>query len=807
MFTLHYLGRIRMLIKLTILYFSLFSILFSQQFYGVDHEINRAINNHIFPGATIIVGNDSTILYHNAYGNFTYSAASTTVDTSHMFDLASCTKVFATTSCIMTLVDSGLVDIEEYVSTYIPEFAQNGKGNVKVKNLLLHDSGLKAYYTPTAGQTPQQIINAIYMLPLLNPIGTYVYSCLNFVTLMKVVEAVTGMPMYQYYGQILTNPLFMTKTMFSPPDSLHIQCLPTSSSSGFQGIVHDPLARGLDGYSGNAGLFSSTGDLAKICQILLNGGVYHGIRYFNESTVSLFTTRYSPTGSTRALGWGTNASGVTSAGSLFSLQSFGHTGYTGTSVWCDPVKNIFVVFLTNRVYPDDLASISSTRKLVHNSVVRAIEGIPPQPTLNSIGLNDLNNLAISWKNNAEKGPVSKTEIQIDFGAGFQFLAEFGTDTSEITIASGGFPADSIIQVKLINKFNNEISASSDIYPFKGWKKDVLIVDGYDRIGSWGQEYHHFATVHANSLPDTLHYESCDNNQVVSGAVNLEDYKYVLWILADESTADTTFSPAEQTLVANYFKQGGRLFISGSEIGWDLGRSSSPQTDRQFYNNFLRSQFEGDDSGNYNISGVSGTPFDGLSFQYGTASALYIEDYPDYISPLNNGLTCLKYSNGLNAGITYEGSYQGSTLDGKLVYITFPFETIVGSSNRINLMKKVINFFQQPILGIDSNKNQSPEKFVLFQNYPNPFNVRTNIEFLLPKAEFVILKIYNSLGQDVSTLISKKLTAGKHRYTWDASNFASGVYFYRIELTSSKSTNSLQKQINKIVESGKLVLLK
>ncbi len=796
-----------MKIKFTILYLSLVSFLFGQQFYGVDFEINRAINNHIFPGATVIVGNDSTILYHNAYGNFTYSAASTTVDTSHMFDLASCTKVFATTSCIMNLVDSGLVDIEEYVSTYIPEFAQNGKGNVKVKNLLLHDSGLKAYYSPTAGQTPQQIINAIYALPLQNPIGTYLYSCLNFVTLMKVVEAVTGMPMYQYYEQVLTNPLQMTKTMFSPPDSIHNQCPPTSSSSGFQGIVHDPLARGLNGYSGNAGLFATTGDLAKICQILLNGGVYQGIRYFNESTVNLFTTRYSASGSTRALGWATNASGNTSAGSLFSLLSFGHTGYTGTSVWCDPFKNIFVVFLTNRVYPDDQTSVTSTRKLVHNAVIRAIEGIPPQPTLNYVELNDMNNLVISWKNNAEKGPVSKTGIQIDFGTGFQFFAEIGTDTSEIIIAAGGFPADSLIQVKLVNIFNNEMSASSDIYAFKGWKKDVLIVDGYDRIGSWGQEYHHFATVHANSLPDTLHYESCDNDQVVSGAVSLEDYKYVLWILADESTADTTFNPAEQTLVANYFKQGGRLFISGSEIGWDLGRSSSPQSDRQFYNNFLRSQYEGDDSGNNSVSGVSGTPFTGVSFQYGTASALYIEDYPDYISAVNNGTIGLKYGNGYNACVTYEGSYQGSPIDGKLVYIAFPFETIVGGSNRINLMEKVIDFFQQPVLGLNNKENQMPGKFVLFQNYPNPFNNKTNIEFILPNAEYVLLKIYNSLGQDVSTLISKKLDAGKHTYTWDASNFASGVYFYRIEITHSISKKSYERKNNNIVKSGKLILLK
>jgi len=769
---------------------SLSTSTFSQQFSGVDYIIQNAISSHITPGASIIIGSDSTILYHKAYGKFTYRSSSTVVDTSHMFDQASCTKVFATTSCIMYLVDSGLVNIEEYVATYIPAFAQNGKGSVKIKHLLLHSSGLKAYYSPSSGQTPQQIINAIYALPLQNPIGTYLYSCLNFVTLMKVVEAVTGTPMYQYYKTNITDTLQMNSTMFSPSAPLYSQCLPTSSVSGYQGIVHDPLARGLDGYSGNAGLFSTTGDLAKICIALLNGGEYRNIRIFNESTVTQFTTRYNPTGSTRALGWGTNASGNTSAGTLLSLEAFGHTGYTGTSVWIDPVRKIFIVFLTNRVYPDDSASITSTRKSVHDAVVRAIEGTPPQPTLNSIQLNSTNDLEFSWNPNIVMGPVDSTEIFIDTGSGFSLYSQLTTDSNSIFISSGQFPLDTMIRVKMKNKYNSNSSVESDIYCIKGWKKDLLIVDGYDRVGSWGLPNHYFCQVHANALPDSIHYESCDNDQVISEQINLNDYKYVLWILADESTSDETFSDAEKPIVINYFQQGGCLFVSGSEIGWDLGRSSSSTSDRNFYNNFLRANYLGDDSGNYSVNGQSGTPFSGLSFQYGTGSALYIEDYPDYIAAINSGVVALKYGNSQNAGLFYEGKYQNTGEYGKLVYLAFPFETIIGSNNRKSLMESVIQFFQSPISSIASVNNNLPKNFILKQNYPNPFNPTTTIEFSTPKLEFVTLKIYNPLGQEVATLVSENLIAGKYEYVWDASSLPSGAYFCELKAGDYSKTQKM-----------------
>ena len=345
-------------------------ITFPQSFVKVDSIINNAIVDSVFPGASVIIGTKENVLYKNSYGHYTYDSSSPSVRNNSMFDLASLTKVFATTMCMMKLVDEGKVNLDKKVSSYLPEFANNRKSEIKVRNLLLHNSGLKAYYMPKKSETAKEIIDTIMHFPLSYPTGSKtVYSGLNMITCMLIVQKVTGEPMYKFYSDNYTKPLGMKRTMFTPPDSLKGQCVPTLKN--IQGFVHDPLARGLDGLSGNAGLFSTTGDLAKICMLLLNGGTYNGKRYLKASTVKEFITSDSSSGS-RALGWDTNTFGHTSAGPLFSPSSFGHTGYTGTSVWCDPVRDVFVVLLTNRVYPDDTKSVGQTRIAVDSEVIRIL---------------------------------------------------------------------------------------------------------------------------------------------------------------------------------------------------------------------------------------------------------------------------------------------------------------------------------------------------------------------------------------------------------------------------------------------------
>lgn len=350
------------------------SLLYGQQFYQIDSIIVKGIADTLYPGACVIVGTPSGILYEKAYGHFTYDPSSPAVQTTSMFDLASCTKVFATTMCAMKLVNDGVLHLDEKVAAYVPAFGQNGKGDVTVRNLLLHNGGMPEYYTPQKEESPNEIVDKIFSFKQKFPIGKYKYSCLNMVSLMKVIEAVTHKPMYQYYEETYTKPLALHRTMFDPPDSLKPNCLPTVTLPERQGIVHDPLAAGLKGLSGNAGLFSTTRDLAVLCQFMLNYGKARGIRIVDSTTVAEFIRRQSDTGSTRALGWGTNADGESSCGPLFSKKSFGHTGYTGTSVWCDPEHGVFVVLLTNRVFPDDRTDATSTRIAVGNAVARALEG-------------------------------------------------------------------------------------------------------------------------------------------------------------------------------------------------------------------------------------------------------------------------------------------------------------------------------------------------------------------------------------------------------------------------------------------------
>ncbi|MBN2600529.1 MAG: serine hydrolase [Candidatus Marinimicrobia bacterium] len=354
--------------KTLLIYFILVTAVLAQDFKSVDLIINNAIQSQIFPAAALIVGTHSSILYHKAYGRLTYDSNATITDTSIMFDLASLTKVMCTTMSAMKLYENGLLDLQEYVAQTIPEFAQNGKGNVKIENLLLHNSGLPIGYGGSPGENRDQIIHDIVTITPAFPLGTFAYSDLSMVVLAEVISVKADTMFPYYYKNTWTNPLGMFSSMFVPPDSLDFRIAPTLNNVN-PGIVHDPLARSLDGLSGNAGLFSNTGDLAKMVQLLLSQGVYKGTRYLQESTVQLFRIRYDPQGSTRALGWDTDCPWM---GSLLSSQRFGHTGYTGTSIAMDPILDLFIILLTNRTYPGVAPDLFRTRQLVHDAVVAEI---------------------------------------------------------------------------------------------------------------------------------------------------------------------------------------------------------------------------------------------------------------------------------------------------------------------------------------------------------------------------------------------------------------------------------------------------
>lgn len=346
----------------------------------VDSLMEKGVNDSVFPGGVLLVGHRDRIAFHKAYGNYTYDTTSKGVDISTVYDLASLTKVTATTSAAMLLYDQGKLSLDDKVSKYLPEFADSGKGKVTIKNLLLHNSGLPAWKPFYKNYTKApQVVEAIMQEKLeFEPGSNYQYSDLGMITLQKVIEKITGTTLDAYLKEQLFEKLNMKNTRFNPPAKLWTECAPTEIDKYWrmqtmQGKVHDETAYLLNGVAGHAGLFSTAGDLAKLMSVYVNNGKFGEQQIFNAHTVDEWTTEHFKKGN-RAYGWGTNSEGYSSNGRKFSDESFGHTGFTGTSIWTDKKRGLFVILLTNRVHPTrENTKIIDFRPKLHNAVVEAVE--------------------------------------------------------------------------------------------------------------------------------------------------------------------------------------------------------------------------------------------------------------------------------------------------------------------------------------------------------------------------------------------------------------------------------------------------
>ena len=318
-------------------------------------------------------------------------------------------------------------------------------------------------------------------------------------------------------------------------------------------------------------------------------------------------------------------------------------------------------------------------------------------------------------------------------------------------------------------------------------KKILIVDGFNRQnGDWRGESNTFAYRYGQVLePLNLNFESVKNSEVIDSVVSLNDYDAVLWILGDESSVDETFNSVEQKLVKNYLENGGNLFVSGSEVGWDLSHKGS-SSDKSFYNNYLKAIFIADDSGSLIVKGISGSALEGTAFNY---AQVYEVGYPDEIGVYGGSTLCMEYSNNTGAGIQYSGQFGSSSKIGKIIYLGFPLETTADDSSFNSVISKSTNYFFTNVSSVLS-KNISPLKFNLLQNYPNPFNPSTTIEFSLPQTSHVSLKVYDITGKEVASLVNEVKTAGNYKVNFNASSLASGVYFYKIQSGSFIKTNKM-----------------
>lgn len=355
----------------------------------VDSLIRVARLKRAFPGAAVAVGRGQTLTKLDAYGYHTYDAT-TPVSTESLYDLASLTKVLATTTAAMQLYEQGVLDLDAPVVRYLPAFGQAGKDAITIRQLLTHSSGLRPYLPPEArGATRADLLDAVMAEELrYAPDAKSQYSGLGIITLMRVIEEISGQSFDAYCEAHIFQPLGMTRTGFRPfawTDSTRV--VPTTDTTGvrFQGTVHDPIARQMNGISGNAGVFSTARDLARFASMLVNEGTIYGKQFLKAETIERFTARTAVPNSTRALGWDTKSmEGYSSAGQHFGPESFGHTGYTGTSMWVDPERDLFVILLTNRVYPDDSdRQISDIRPQIADLVVESIAG-PPAPLLPAV---------------------------------------------------------------------------------------------------------------------------------------------------------------------------------------------------------------------------------------------------------------------------------------------------------------------------------------------------------------------------------------------------------------------------------------
>lgn len=339
-----------------------------------------------------------------------------------------------------------------------------------------------------------------------------------------------------------------------------------------------------------------------------------------------------------------------------------------------------------------------------------------------------------------------------------------------------------------------ISLQSDVYGIRilNDNKKILIVDGFDRYGgsgSWAYPYHDFVVSHAKAF--NFSFETCANEQIMDGTINLNSYNLVIWILGDESTANETFSSVERSKIATYLENGGKLFISGSEIAWDLeGSSSATPQKTEFLRNYLKAKYIADDANVYGVTGVDSTHFAGLGFGFGIINngSPYLEDYPDIIDTTGGSIPILKYNVLSTAGIAYTGSFNNSPNIGQLVYLAFPFETINQASDRTLVMTSALKYFGIIQTSVADDLSYLPGSDILHQNYPNPFNPTTKISYEISNKQFVQLKVYDLLGREIKTLISETQNPGKYEFIFDAETIgglSSGIYFYQL-ITESYS---------------------
>jgi serine-type D-Ala-D-Ala carboxypeptidase len=355
-----------------------------RRFHAAHSVLEQAIKEQAFPGASYGIWHQGQIVALDAVGSFTYDADAPAVAPSTVYDLASLTKVLATTCIAMRLYDRGILDLDARLGDILPGFVIGGghdRIQVTLRTLLAHDSGLPGYGRLfEAHSTPQGVIRAALQTPLEAPPHTRSeYSDIGFILLGLALEVLSGDLLSRFFAREIAAPLGLSSACFQPPQDWRPFIPPTENDTWYrhrviQGEVQDENCYALGGVAGHAGLFANTYDILQFAAcILQQGKTSEETQLFKPDTVQLFSTRQTePQGTTRALGWDTPGT-PSSSGKFFSANSIGHLGYAGTSLWIDPKRQLAAVLLTNRTWPDrQNKTIQQVRPVFHDAIASAL---------------------------------------------------------------------------------------------------------------------------------------------------------------------------------------------------------------------------------------------------------------------------------------------------------------------------------------------------------------------------------------------------------------------------------------------------
>jgi uncharacterized protein YbbC (DUF1343 family)/CubicO group peptidase (beta-lactamase class C family) len=400
----------------------------SERLARIDEAVRASIERLETPGAVVLVCRRGRVVYRKAFGDRAVQPQREAMTVDTIFDLASLTKVVATTTAIMMLVERGKLSLADPVSLYIPEFAAGGKERVTIEQLMTHRAGLPPdnEISDYVGVSVKPLEEIYKLQPIYEPGTRFVYSDVGFIVAAEIVRRVSGKRIDEFARENIFAPLGMTNTAYLPmarepwavgrgpyeetptsrdhsmanqsrasgnalsqsPAPILQRIAPTEMREGrwMRGEVHDPRSYEMGGVAGHAGLFSTADDLAIFCQMLLNKGEYNGVRLLAPYTIERMTSAQAlPTSQMRGIGWDVNTSFSSNRGDLFPVGTFGHTGFTGTSLWLDPASQTFVILLTNRVHPNGKGDVTRLRSFVASIVAGAITAPPYGPVFDGLG--------------------------------------------------------------------------------------------------------------------------------------------------------------------------------------------------------------------------------------------------------------------------------------------------------------------------------------------------------------------------------------------------------------------------------------